>query len=70
VESVVNGMLLLDGKVKRAALGTHREVTKITARFNKKKQQEEQVATIVRLLCHELSRTIFDRLTDKKGLLG
>jgi len=67
VESVVNGMLLLDGKVKRAGLGTHRELTKITARFNKKKQQDEQVATIVRLLCHELSRTILDRLTDKKG---
>ena len=69
VESVVNGMLLLDGKAKRAALGTHRELTKITARVNKKKQQEEQVATIVRLLCHELSRTILDRLTDKKGIL-
>ena len=67
VESVVNGMLLLDGKVKRAGLGAHRELTKITARTNKKKQQDEQVATIVRLLCHELSRTILDRLTNKKG---
>lgn len=67
VESVVNGMLLLDGKVKRAALGAHRELTKINARLNKKKQQDEQVATIVRLLCHELSRTILDRLTDRKG---
>jgi len=66
VESVVNGMLLLDGK-KRAGFGAHRELTKITARVNKKKQQEEQVATIVRLLCHELSRTILDRLTNKKG---
>jgi len=68
VESVVNGMLLLDGKVKRAGLGNHRELTKINARFNKKKQQDEQVATIVRLLCHELSRTILDRLIDKKGI--
>jgi hypothetical protein len=42
VEAVVNGMLLLDGKVKRAGLGTHRELTKITARVNKKKQQDEQ----------------------------
>jgi len=67
VESVVNGMLLLDGKVKRAGLGAHRELTKITARFNKKKQQDEQVATIVRLLCHELCRTILDRLIEKKG---
>lgn len=68
VESIVNGMLLLDGKIKRAGFGTHREITKITARFNKKKQQDEQIATIVRLLCHELSRTILDRLIDKKGL--
>jgi hypothetical protein len=67
VEAVVNGMLLLDGKAKRAGLGNHRELTKVTARVNKKKQQDEQVATIVRLLCHELSRTILDRLTDKKG---
>jgi hypothetical protein len=68
VEAVVNGMLLLDGK-KREGLGTHREIAKIAARFNKKKQQDEQVVTIVRLLYHELSRTILDRLTNKKGKL-
>ncbi|CAF4961095.1 unnamed protein product, partial [Rotaria sp. Silwood1] len=66
VESLINGMLLLDGKVKRAALGSHRELTKVTSRFNKKKQQDDQVATIVRLLCHEISRTILDRLTNTK----
>jgi GTPase SAR1 family protein len=68
VESVVNGMLLLDGKIKRGGVGNHRELTKINAKLNKKKQQDEQVATIVRLLCHELSRTILDRLIEKKGI--
>lgn len=68
VESVINGMLLLDGKMKRTGLGTHRELTKLTSRINKKKQQEEQVTTIVRLLCHEISRTILDKLTNSKGL--
>ncbi|CAF1088574.1 unnamed protein product [Rotaria sordida] len=62
VESLINGMFLLDGKPKR----THRELTKLISRFNKKKQQDEQVATIVRLLCHEISRTILDRLTNTK----
>ena len=66
VESVVNGMLLLDGKNKRT--GLQKELAKINARLNKKKQQDEQVATIVRLLFHEFSRTILDRLTDPKGL--
>ncbi|CAF3428145.1 unnamed protein product [Rotaria socialis] len=67
VESVINGMLLLDGKVKRAGLGgTHKELNKLTSRLNKKKQQDEQVATIVRLLCHEISRTILDRLKNQK----
>lgn len=68
VESVVNGMLLLDGKNKRT--GLQKELAKINARFNKKKQQDEQVATIVRLLFHEFSRIILDRLTDSKGKIS
>ena len=67
VESIVNGMFLLDGKMKRTGLGLQKELAKINARLNKKKQQDEQVATIVRLLCHEISRTILDRLTEEKG---
>lgn len=70
VESVINGMLLLDGKVKRAGLGgTHKELNKLTSRLNKKKQQDEQVVTIIRMLCHEISRTILDRLANQKGML-
>jgi hypothetical protein len=68
VESVVNGMLLLEGKVKRTGAGTNKELNRIAPRPNKKKQSE-QVATIVRMFCHELSRTILDRLTNKKGIL-
>ena len=59
-------MFLLDGKAKRAGLSTHRELPKITGRLNKKKQQDEQVVTIVRLLCHEFSRVILDRLTNTR----
>jgi len=66
VESIVNGMLLLEGKVKRTGPGTNRELNRIAPRPNKKKQSE-QVATIVRMFCHKLSRTILDRLINKKG---
>ena len=62
VEAIVNGMFLLDGKIKRTALSNQ-----LNLRYPKKKQQDEQTATIVRLLIHEISRTILDRLTDKRG---
>ena len=65
VESIVNGLFLLDGKMKRAHLNHLNSINNF--RFSKKKQQEEQTATIIRLLIHEISRTILDRLTNDQG---
>ena len=63
VEAIVNGMFLLDGKIKRTTVNNQ-----LNLRYPKKKQQQdEQTATIVRLLIHEISRTILDRLTDTRG---
>ncbi|CAF4397456.1 unnamed protein product, partial [Adineta steineri] len=64
VDAIINGMFLLEAKAKRNGGGkSNKELNKITPRFNKKKQGE-QIAIIIRLLCHELSRVILDRLTN------
>lgn len=66
VDAVVNGLLLLEGKAKRAGGKAGKEPTKATPRWSKKKQ-DEQLAAIVRLFCHELSRVVFDRLVESQG---
>ncbi|CAF1139632.1 unnamed protein product [Adineta steineri] len=64
VDAIINGMFLLEAKAKRNGGGkSNKELNKITPRFNKKKQGE-QIAIIIRLLCHEISRVILDRLTN------
>ncbi|CAF1514427.1 unnamed protein product, partial [Adineta ricciae] len=63
VEAIVNGMFLLEGKLKRTGGGASKVSNKISTKHSKKKQ-DEQLATLVRLFCHELSRIICDRLID------
>ncbi|UJR29306.1 hypothetical protein I4U23_010520 [Adineta vaga] len=66
VEAIINGMLLLEGKMKQTGGGgKNKDSNKISTKLSKKKQGE-QIAIIVRLFCHELSRIIFDRLTETK----
>lgn len=62
VESIVNGLFLLDGKVKRSNPNQSSNF-----RFSKKKQQDEQTGTIVRLLIHEICRTVLHRLSLDRG---
>ena len=58
VQSIVQGMFLLDAKNKRH---------QINARLSKKKINDEQTTNIVRLLIHEISRVILDRLHNSQG---
>ena len=66
VEAIVNGMFLLEGKFKQTGGGASKGSNKISTKHSKKKL-DEQLATIVRLFCHELSRIICDRLTNVQG---
>ncbi|CAF0879568.1 unnamed protein product, partial [Didymodactylos carnosus] len=54
VSSIVEGMMLMNGKEKRIGK------TKL-----KLKKKQENVPTVIRLLCHELSRMVLDRIPYK-----
>jgi len=60
VEQIVNGLFLLDPKYRKGHFNLQNQLFR-------KKQQEEQVTNVVRLLANEISRVVYDRFVENNG---